>query len=336
MRFLLWATVGSVVVGFAPVAHAQRAPRTAGDRCAELLKAARDARSLADLRDRIERSRPSETVLERCAEAFRRDPRVADLLERERRQLRSRAVRPTQVQRARAASSSIRFRMNRHVLEARREARSRLRVLEGRRPVPRRSSERKPNIGRVTPSPVVPGTDLVIEGAGFGDGGSVRLALQGRTFDATVNDWTETWISAYLSEDVSGVTETSGAVVEVEPEDAASLSTTVPFVPIYESAQLNDMADPLHPWPLPGERDETFADGWSLENGWRLSAEPWTQSAGEIECEIAGPPVAEPGDADLATRVHVEWGWFELPACFVYFEIEGPKGLEHGFENPLY
>lgn len=183
---------------------------------------------------------------------------------------------------------------------------------------------------------MVPGTDLVIEGVGFGGGGTVQLILQGQTFDATVNDWNESWISAYLSEDVSGVIETSGAVIEIQPQDGSSLSQTVSFVPMYESDQINDMASALHPWPLPGERHETFADGWSLENHWRLSSEPWTQSTGEIECEIDGPPVAEPGASALRTRVHVKWGWFQLPSCFVFFEIEGPKGLEHGFENPLY
>lgn len=327
------AAVGSLSLLLASPVDAQRAGRKAGDRCDELVKAARDARSLEGLRDRIERERLSDRVLEACAEDLRRDPRVAEILEWERRQHRSRAARRARIQRAAPPESPEQLEVNRRVLEARRAASYKRRIRESQAPKPRRSSAPTPAIDNITPSPVVPGTDIVIEGVGFGDGaGTVRLELQGQTSVADVNTWTETWISAYLSDDISGVTETADAVIEIQAQDGSSLRRTVSFVPIYESVLVYWEANVM-PWPLPADHHQTFAHGVHLENGWRLSSEPWIDSMEGVECEIEGPPAAEPGDTDLATRVHVAWDWFELPKCAVLFEIEGPTGFDHGIED---
>lgn len=316
--------------------NAQRSSKTVDDPCNPLLQETRTARSLKDLRERIQRKRSSKQKLEACAEALRQDPRVQAMVERERRQHVSLAMRMARVKRARSSRNPAKHDVNQRVLRARQQAKARLRVVEAQRPEPRPRGAPTADIVRINPLPVVPGTDLVIEGMGFGNGGGVvEFSLQGQTFEPAVNEWTDTWISAYLSDDIEGVTETSGAVIRVQPSGGPPLSRTVPFVPVYESTQLNDLANALHAFPLPGDRHETFASGWSLQNGWRLAAEPWTQSVGGIQCEIDGPPIAEPGTTELATRVHVAWDWFQLPHCFVFFEIEGPKGFENGFENPL-
>lgn len=344
-----WPAVGSLVLVLvaATPALAQIPGEKSDDRCAELQKLALEARSLDDLRMRLQRERPSRTVLEECADELRGNERVTDLVERERREVRSRAMRMGGTRSVRSSRSPEQLPANRRVLEARRVASARLSVVERQKPPStsrgdgsatgdRRGGSVAAAIEQVTPSPVVPATDLVIEGVGFGSGGgTVELALQGKTFEATVNDWTDTWISAWLGDEVEGVTESDGAVIRIVPEGGSPISRTMSFVPIFETAQLNDMAQPHLAFPAPGERDETFANNWSLENGWRLAAEPWTQAEGGIECEIDGPPVAEVGSDELETRVHVAWDWFQLPLCFVYFDIEGPKGFEHGFESPL-
>lgn len=347
-----WPAVGSLALALTLVlvaaspAVAQIPGGKSDDRCAELLKLAGEARSLDDLRTQIQRERTSETVLERCAEELRRDGRVADLVEREHQEVRSRVTQMGRARSVRSPGAPEQLPVNRRVVEARQLASARLSVVERRSPpstsrddtsVPdERGGAPAVVIEQVTPSPVVPGTDLVIEGAGFGSsGGAIELALQGMTFEATVNEWTDTWISAWLDDDVEGVAETDGAVLRILPQGGSSTSRTLPFVPIYETDQLNDMARPYLGYPMPGERDETFAHNWSLENGWRLAEEPWTQVEGGIECEIDGSPVPEVGDTELATQVQITWDWFEMPFCTVFFDIEGPKGFEHGFESSL-
>ena len=308
--------------------EAQRAP---ADRCAELVDAARGGRSLAEMQRLIEAKRPDERLLRDCGEALQRDPQVAEVVRRE-----IEVEQATLAQRARSVWASYQrqpaqLAINRRVLLAREEGRSRVRLFSTREPEPARTPSPAPVISVVTPTTVVPDTDLVIEGTGFGSqGGSVRLKLQGKTYTAAVNQWTSTWISAYLGDEVTGVIETNGAVLEVQPQGASAISKVVPFVPVYESAVINDIVCCLHAWPFPGEQETTLAEMWTLENHWEVTTDPWTSLSGGIECELDGPPVANPGNDNLATRIRVSWGWFQGPSCLVHFDIQGPRGFDHG------
>ena len=324
-----WAALAVGALCWLPLqVDAQRAP---ADRCAELVNAARGGRTLAEMQRLIEEKRPDERLLRDCGEALQRDPQVAEVVRRE-----TEAVQATLAQRARSVSSSYQrqpaqLAINQRVLLAREEGRARMRLYSTDRPPADPPRTPVPAISVVTPSTVVPDTDLVIEGSGFGSqGGSVRLKLQGKTYTAAVNQWTPTWISAYLGDEVTGVIETNGAVLEVQPQGGSALSKVVPFVPVYESAVINDIVCCLHAWPFPGEKETTLAEMWTLENHWAVTTDPWTSLTGGIECELDGPPVANSNNDNLATRIRVSWGWFQGPSCLVHFDIQGPRGFEHG------
>ena len=308
--------------------EAQRGPM---DPCSELVEAARGGRTMAEMQRLIEAKRPDERILTQCGEVLQRDPQVAEVVRRD-----SEALRATALQQAQRISSSSQrppeqLAINRRVVLAREAGAARMRLFSSATPPADPPPAPVPAIGTVTPANLVPGTDLVIEGSGFGNnGGTVRLRLQGMTFTATVNQWTPTWISAYLNDQISGVTESNGAVLEIQPQGEAVISRVVPFIPLYESTVINDLGLPIVAWPLPGEHVRVMAEKWSLGNHWEVTTDPWTSASGGIECEIDGPPVANPGNANLATRVRVAWGWFQLPSCLVYFEIQGPKGFQHG------
>ena len=308
--------------------EAQRGPL---DPCSELVEAAREGRTITEMQRLIEAKRPDERILTQCGEALQRDPQVAEVVRRDTEALRASSRQQAQ----RLTSSSQRqpeqLAINRRVVLAREAGAARMRLFSATEPPADPPPAPVPAIGTVTPATVVPGTDLVIEGSGFGNnGGTVRLRLQGKTFTAAVNQWTPTWISAYLNDQISGVTESDGAVLEIQPQGAALISRVVPFIPLYESTVINDLGLPLVAWPLPGEQVRVLAEKWNLENHWEVTTDPWTGASGGIECEIDGPPVANPGNANLATRVRVAWGWFQLPSCLVFFEIQGPKGFHHG------
>jgi len=322
------ALVVAALCGLPLEGEAQREPL---DPCTELVEAARGGRTIPEMKSLIEAKRPDERILTQCGEVLQRDPQVAEVVQRE-----TETLRATVTQQARSVASSYQrqpeqLAINRRVLLAREAGAARMRLFSSAEPAADPPPDPVPAIATVTPANVVPGTDLVIEGSGFGNnGGTVRLLLQGKTFHATVNQWTPTWISAYLNDQISGVTESNGAVLEIRPQGGSVISQVVPFIPLYESTVVNDLGLPIVAWPLPGEHERVLAEKWTLENHWAVTTAPWTSSSGGIECEIDGPPVANPGNPNLATRVRVAWGWFQLPSCLVYFEIQGPKGFHHG------
>ena len=307
------------------------AQRGSPDRCSELLEAARGGRTMAEMQRLIEAKRPDERLLRDCGEALQRDPQVAEVVRRDTEALRATALQQAQRMTSSSQKPPEQLAINRRVLLAREAGAARLRLYSSTPPAADPPPAAVPAIGTVTPATLVPVTDLVIEGSGFGNGGgTVRLKLQGKTYTAAVNQWTSTWISAYLGDEVTGVIETNGAVLEVQPQGASAISKVVPFVPVYESAVINDIVCCLHAWPFPGEQETTLAEMWTLENHWEVTTDPWTSLSGGIECELDGPPVANPGNDNLATRIRVSWGWFQGPSCLVHFDIQGPRGFDHG------
>ncbi|CAN5699084.1 hypothetical protein BH23GEM9_BH23GEM9_19800 [soil metagenome] len=301
--------------------------------CAEAVRLVRQARSLAELKSLIQARRLTEATLRQCAEELGREPRLAELIQLERQPIRAYALQQAQLESSAASRSPEALRINERVFYARQLARTRLSLLLTEPPATERRDPAPPppSIGSVTPSPVVPGTDIVIEGTSLGTSvGTVRLKLQGKTFNATVNYWTDSWISAFISDNISGVTETSVAVLEVQPGNGQAITRMVSFVPIYERLVVSDVAFPLFSWPFPGERTQTYAEQWSLASHWRVAAAPWVTTSGGITCEISGPPVANSTSSNLATRIYTSWGWWETPSCILYFEIEGPRGFSNG------
>jgi hypothetical protein len=333
LPFPAFPVVGAAALAMltASPAEAQRGGDAQADNCAKVVEVAREARSLEDMKLRFERAGATERELGGCREALHQDALVMSIIQQGLQQFHTLELQEAELARSRFARAPEELAANGRVVESRREGSRRASEVESRRSEPPPPPAPTPAIEFVTPSTIVPGTDLVIEGAGFGSaGGTVRLKLQGKTFSASVNHWADTWISAYLSDNISGVTETTGAVLEIQPQGGAALSRAVPFVPIYESMVVNDLPLVLSVWPFAGEAHTTVAEKMSLGSHWRVVGSPWTTAKGDASCVLDGPPVANASNSNLATRVKLEWGVWALPSCVVYFEIEGPKGFEHG------
>lgn len=330
---------GLTLFTLAPPTEAQHGSIPA--ECEEMVRVADEGRSLEEIRNRIERARPSQLTLERCIPFVAENPKFETLVRQQaqdmQRQLQIPAIRPTAT-----PKPFEQIPANQRVIRARNEGAAKMNVISARAPDPVPLPDPQgspPAISAVTPSPVVPGANIVVEGTGFGTSGTVRLLLDGKSFNATVNQWTSGWVSAYLSTDISGVSQTQGAVIEVRPQGAAAISRTVSFVPVYESKMVRASAGGSMlsggtlVYPFPGEGYAVVFQHHALQNHWRVTSKPvatLSSFVNGIECKIDGPPAAAVADVNLSTRLYLAWGAFQLPVCHLDIEIEGPRGLDPG------
>lgn len=334
--------LGLILLALALPAQAQRG--STPPECEEIVRAADEGQTLDDIRTRIERTRPTQPTLQRCLPVIAENPKVATLL----RQQEQAVQRQLQTRNAQITTSAKRFEQisaNQRVIRARNEGTTRMQSIAAQPPaaVPLPDQQASPPaISNVTPSPVVPGANIVIEGTGLGTSGTVRLLLDGKIFNAAINQWSSGWISAFLSADISGVSETQGAVIEVRPQGATAISRAVSFVPVYESKILQTHANHtdlsaatavLAALGFPGEGYVHVYQQTMLQNSWRVASGPSANVqnflAG-LECSIAGPPAATTGATNLSTRLYMAWGLLQNPGCTFTIEIEGPRGLDPG------
>lgn len=191
-----------------------------------------------------------------------------------------------------------------------------------------------PELETITPSPIVPGTNVVIESGSFGpDTGSVRLVIQGQTFSLDVNYWDDEFVIAHADDDLSGVRETQGAVVELMTSEVQSASKPAAFVPIYVSESMRSGAWLIH--STPRALAARIFDNIVLESDWIVTewhfesnvSPPWSIMAG---CSIIGSPAVQSGGTALTTRVHVSTGYLTTAGCQLTIEAEGPRGVDHG------
>ena len=334
--------LGLVLIALALPVQAQRS--SAPPECEEIVRAADEGQTLDDIRTRIERIRPAQTTLQRCIPVIAENPKVATLFRQQEQQL-QRQVQTSNSRITAAVKAFEQVSANQRVIRARNEGTARMQSIAAQPPAAAPLPDQpapSPAISKVTPSPVVPGANIVIEGTGLGTSGTVRLLLDGKIFDAAINQWSSGWISAFLSADISGVSETQGAVIEVRPQGATAISRTVSFVPVYESKTLQTHADWTHLnqaakyvlfMAMPGEGHAHVYQQTALQNSWRVASGPSAsvQDFGTgLECSIAGPPAATTGATNLSTRLYMAWGLGQNPKCIVTIEVEGPRGLDPG------
>lgn len=328
--------LGLVLIALALPAHAQRGSAPA--ECEEMVRAADEGQTLDDIRKRIELARPSQPTLQRCIPVIAENPKVATLL-RQQEQVVQRQLQTSSARITAAPKPFEQISANQRVIRARNEGTARMQSIAAQPPdaVPLPGQQASPPaISTVTPSPVVPGANIVIEGTGLGTSGTVRLLLDGKSFNATINQWTSGWISAFLSAEISGVSETQGAVIEVRPQGATAISRTVSFVPVYESKIVSRRSGTWDlPWypAFPGEGHVVAFEQTMLQNFWRVASSPAANLpdfVAGLECSIAGPPAATTGATNLSTRLYMAWGVFQKPTCDLFIEIAGPRGLDPG------
>lgn len=342
------AMVSALVMGMvmaSPIAHAQRGDTTrdGADECRTLVDAARSAGTIKDLDATIRQRNPSQATMNKCSEQIVKDRTVAHMIQQDKQRLEATARQQEQQYLAtRRQTSPAQFPANQRVLRARLDGTTRLNYLRGQAPTTKSTKSAPtqgltpppPAVSQVTPAPAVPGTDMVIEGNDFGDnGGSVRLKLQGKTFNATINHWSDSWIGIYLPDNIGGVTESSAAVIEVQLANGQSLASTVGFVPLIVADQLwdkkNGGPELMFTW---GEFPSTyFFLTESLKNDWKI-ADYRTHSYWGSSCTIAGPPAMTKGGTALVTRLLIGHGLGNAGLCAIIVDVQGPQGLSHGLE----
>ena len=377
------ATAGSLCLAAAIAlasADAEPRERTAAidDPCDAILAHARSATSLAALGQRSDQRSLDPGALETCRARLEREPAILRLAAEAEREIDRQRETARQQARTRGQKPVETHAANRTVMQAREEGLRAATQLTRSITVsagavdpqaledptagedwPEPPPGALPQIAGVTPAPIVPGGHVVITGSQFGhQPGSVRISLQGQTFTATVQDWSDTGINAYLDESVTGVGPTDAAVVRVRRHQGPEATRNVGFQPVMAVDLLssertvtgsdNGATTPVHSIisgllsaahdaasaALPTVSTRTVFSGRSLANHWAVS-EYWiaTQQAGLHGgggCESAGPPTATPGGHQLATAVRISSPVGVSVTCTVFVEIVGPQGVDHG------
>ncbi len=327
-----------------PVAYAQRGhtSRDGADECEALVNVARSARTIEELNATLRQRNPSQATMNKCGEQIVKDGSVAAMIQQDSQRLDASARQQEQQYLiARRQVMPEQFPVNQRVVRARQEGTGRLNYLRGQAPTTKSTKTTPtagltpppPAVSQVTPAPAVPGTDMVIEGNGFGDSGeSVRLKLQGKTFNATINHWSDSWIGVYLPDNIGGVTESSAAVIEVQLANGQSLASAVGFVPLIVADLLQEtkMGAHLLVWTW-GEFPMSFFSNKSLQNGWTI-ADYRTNPHWGSSCTIAGPPAMTKGGTALGTRVVIGHQIGSGGICRLDVDVQGPQGISHGLE----
>ena len=199
-----------------------------------------------------------------------------------------------------------------------------------------------PQIASVTPSPLVPGTDVIIEGQGFGaETGTVALKTQGQTFTMQIANWQDGIVVAYLADSISGVGESSAALVELQRADGQQTPVqTVSFLPVFEMDILRDRAFAAGKMLAPGNSHRTLFSGLTLGNQWRIAGHSFVDFSPHANCALSGSPAPQIGGTQLPASVHV-WSSVNIPCvqcsagCQLWIQVEGPRGLGHGVVSPM-
>jgi len=335
VRTLLMMT-GLLAIGVTTTAQT-RTPDNSPEACQPLLEAAQQAVSGTDFRARTQHLAANTELLAACDSAFARSAAAQRLAELQRRSI------DMNVQTGLAARTSVdQLALNPQVEQARAAGVSRLAVMRSELPpdttvvgISDGSDERWPDaIASVTPTPVVPGADVVIEGLGFGEvPGIVRLDLGQVQYSAEVTEWHDHWIAVRVNENVMGIPEMPNAGLEVQRSDGHVMRRTVRFVPLYEQELVRCSGTKYGARLLSGSMHFDMFAGVALAGHWRVSeiaiggvpAQPW-------DCQIDGPPSATSGSAQLQTRVRLDYPALTPggEACLLEIIISGPRGLQHG------
>jgi len=375
--------VGSAVVAVAlsswpGLGDARERSAAAVDPCDQILEDARAASSLAALGQRLGQRQFELGSLERCRSQLERDPAIQRLAADAQRDLARQHESVVQRERARLQRPAEQLEANQVVMQARQDAIQAASQLTASMAMsagavdphalddptagetwPEPSYDEVPEIATVTPSPVVPGAPVVITGAQFGhQPGSVRITIQGETFNATVQDWSDTGINAFLGDSVTGVPPSDAAVLRVRRHQGATVTHNVAFQPVMEIDLLSSVrtvtgtdndsgnaaqnfvsglfatAADLTGVVMPTVRTRTVFSGRSVANHWTVS-DLWidTQQSGFYDgggCEHAGPPTASAGGHQLATAVKLTSPVGTTVSCTVFVEVVGPRGVDHG------
>jgi len=337
--------------------------REARDPCTELVESVREARSLGAIDSLFQTRRNELMSLSHCAPRLESETDLPRL-QREHEELETSRVRQQLPQRiSQLRRSPEELAINRRLDTSRQLAASRLneltgllaspprmgspmddqdRVTEGTVQTEMQVAPPTPQITMVTPSPIVPGTDVIIEGQGFGSSaGTVALKTQGQSFSLQIATWQDGVVVGYLSDTISGVGETQGAIVELQrPGGGQVLTKTVPFLPVFEMDVLIDRAQATGKIWSPGNSHRTLFGGLMLGNQWRIASFSFFHFANNTNCELGGSPTPQVGGTQLPSSVHV-WSSVAVPcvfcsaSCQLWINVEGPRGLDHGVESPI-
>lgn len=303
--------------------------------CPELTSAVREARSDDELQRRLDEAWQARTLDTRCMAEIERDPAVTQLRQRQHQALAMRARDEARELRARHALSGERIQQNELVRTARQQGANARRQPEQFRPppsapqAPSADGPTTPSLAGIVPETIVPGTEIVVYGSGFGQApGNVRISVHGQWLNAAVLHWTQDMVIATLGEDTAGLTQDSYATFELARADGPSTTRSLVFYPLYEAAVFVTALQAEMPFS-PGTTTETILFmGETLNEPWKVQAVHVDGVVGQ--CEPAPPPAASFGDSSLATRLRLTSPSANPGLCMLTITAIGPKGIAHG------
>jgi len=332
--------VAIVMIGMLPTAPVR------ADTCADLAAMIAKSNTLNDLRMASRTFKGRENDLRACESALRQNTKLQQLMNAEKQQVTAKKQsRLAQLQRQIKAPEQLAS--NSRVLQLRSEAKNRLASVT-RLPPPSKlqtgtiqphstnstnpTPPRPAKINLVTPSTLVPGTDVVIEGEHFGSlKGNVVLKTQGKLFTATINAWTDTFINAFLPSDIGGVMPSDNAVISLQIP-GATIDRNIPFLPLY--VQKSGHEEYLSPGSLifPGSGTTTVFQGKELHAGWQITSVTVTVVDDYGNCRF-GTPHARVAHSQLESQLKWSFDWWQgFANCNIDVHAEGPQGIASGLE----
>ncbi len=329
--FLLW-----------PPATGEAQARGGGEdpTCAALLEGANRGDPLDQFTARLRDRAPDAATLRRCAPVIRDHPLVQDITQGEIQRVQSRF--PELAAGAmRSGTLSLPASARGETVEsARRVGTDRRAQVE--RALATRAQESAPlpdlpaaQLTSVTPELLSPGTDLVLEGAGFGEGtdGTLTLTLHGTELSLSVVHWADDVIVAELSRHIVGVLP-GMARARVTPA-GGGLPGEVDVA--FEPSMVPGLAiEPVLVWTDEGPTNVVVFANQALQNGWSVALGlPLLYGVPEPSpCTLQpqAPPMAAEGEASLASRIRIEATDDTSLAyiCIVFLAVRGPVGMDPG------
>lgn len=197
-------------------------------------------------------------------------------------------------------------------------------------------------IEKISGASIEPGVVFALSGKGFGsEPGSLDLMFGGHVYPAFIMEWTECYVHARLSDEITGVRPSKDAMLVLKKPDGKEIHQPTSFQPLLEFASLFDKEGIGHfeelgvgillgagPVDLGESKDWTKND-FQLINDWVVKDRVLQTSSDRGHAEIGYASALDVPNGTARTDVHAgrkAYGYvsWTLSTCLV-----GPKGLPY-------
>lgn len=197
-------------------------------------------------------------------------------------------------------------------------------------------------IEKISGEPIEPGVVFAVSGKGFGsDRGSLDLMFGGHTYPAFIMEWTECYVHARLSDEITAVRPSKDAMLVLKKPDGKEIRQPTSFQPLLEYASIIDEEGITYDSELVpglllggaavdlGESKDWTKNNFQLINDWVVKDRVLQVSSHRGHAEITSASALDTPNGSARTDVHAgreAYGYarWTLSTCVV-----GPKGLPY-------